>query len=61
MNSTTNELTHAVVGMAIEVHRELGPGSSNRLMKSVLPMSYGNPPLNLSVKNPYRSRTKDWN
>ena len=26
MNSLKNDLTHVVIGMAIDVHRELGPG-----------------------------------
>ena len=52
MNSTTNELTHAVIGMAIEVHRELGPGLLESAYEECLAHELRQSTLNFARQKP---------
>lgn len=38
---TPNDISAQILDAAIKVHRELGPGCLNRLMRYVLPMNCG--------------------
>jgi len=52
MNSTRNDLTHAVIGMAIEVHRELGPGLLESAYEECLAYELKQSPLKFVRQNP---------
>ena len=52
MNSPRNDLTHAVIGMAIEVHRELGPGLLESAYEECLGYELQHSSLKLIRQNP---------
>ncbi len=46
---TENEISHSIIGAAIEVHRTLGPG----LLESAYYMNYNKKDCGLANKSPY--------
>jgi hypothetical protein len=53
-----NQITHDIIGAAIEVHRALGQGYSSRLMKLVWPMNLSSVDTMLSSKSRFPWYTK---
>ena len=49
---TENELTDAIIGAAIEVHRRLGPGYWSRSIVDALHMSFESAGSQLSKRSP---------
>jgi GxxExxY protein len=58
MHTPRNDLTHAVIGMAIEVHRELGPGLLESAYEECLAYELQQSSLKFLRQNPVPIRYK---